>query len=85
MTLGLSFGRICRAEEDTVHDRIIEGYLKEFVETFSLQELDDSEAFEHFINHLVISQDYPDDFELDSVSTGGGSDLGIDGVAIVVN
>jgi hypothetical protein len=68
-----------------VHDRIIEGYLKDFVEVQGLHDLDPTQAFEYFINHLIISRDYPEPFELDDISVGGGSDLGIDGLGIIVN
>jgi len=44
-------------------------------------EIDESILFEHFANYCVVSQDYGEEFELDDVHTGGGDDLGIDGLA----
>lgn len=43
------------------------------------------ELFEHFVNFCVISNEYGEEFDVDEVHTGGGDDLGIDGLAIIVN
>jgi hypothetical protein len=42
-------------------------------------------VFEHFANFCVVSQDYGEEFDVDDVHTGGGDDLGMDGLAIIVN
>ena len=47
--------------------------------------MDDATLFEHFANFCVVSQDYGEEFDVDDVHTGGGDDLGIDGLAIIVN
>jgi hypothetical protein len=46
---------------------------------------DDATVFEHFANFCVVSQDYGEEFDVDDVHTGGGDDLGMDGLAIIVN
>ncbi len=68
-----------------MRDRIIDAYLKDFLDQFGLAGLDESEAFEHFVNHSVISRHHPEGFEPYDVSVGGGGDLGIDGIGILVN
>lgn len=68
-----------------MQDRIVEGYLKDFIKSEQLEHLDDAQAFERFVNFCVISRDHPDTFELEDVSVGGTGDLGIDGLAILVN
>jgi cold shock CspA family protein len=68
-----------------MRDRIIESYLKDFVEQFALNELAESEAFERFVNHCLLSRHHPESFDPDEVSVGGPGDLGLDGVAILVN
>lgn len=50
----------------------------------------ESKSFEYFINHTLLSADYPDIFIgnfdlLDCISVGGGNDTGIDGVGIKIN
>ena len=54
------------------------------------KQLQESKAFEKFVNNTVLSYDYPETFTPDAnllnfVSIGGGNDTGIDGIAIVVN
>jgi len=46
---------------------------------------DDSTLFEHFVNFCIVSQEYGEEFDIDDIHVGGGDDLGIDGLAIVVN
>jgi len=66
-------------------DRILASYLGAFVDQFGLGGLNETEAFEYFVNHCVVSKYHPDSFDPESVSVGGGGDLGLDGVAVVVN
>ena len=63
---------------------------KNLVSTFSQEQtlpndLDASTIFEHFSNFCVLSREYGEEFEIEDVHTGGGDDLGIDGLAIIVN
>lgn len=41
--------------------------------------------FEHFSNFCVVSSEYQETFDIQDVHVGGGNDLQIDGVAIIVN
>ncbi len=45
----------------------------------------ESEAFELFANYCVVSDAHDEEFDVSDVHTGGGDDLGLDGIAIVVN
>lgn len=66
-------------------DRILESYLKDFVEQYSLGDLNESTSFEHLVGHCIISKHSPENFEPDDVIVGGAGDLGLDAVGIVVN
>lgn len=45
----------------------------------------DAELFEHFANFCAISNEYGEEFDVQDVHTGGTDDLGIDGLAVIVN
>lgn len=47
--------------------------------------LSDADTFEHFANYCVISDAYDDEFDVHNVGVGGGNDLGLDGIAVIVN
>jgi hypothetical protein len=66
-------------------DRIIEGLLKDFALEYQLDEKDDADLFEHFVNYCVISRVESESFDLNTVRVAGGGDTGIDGIAIIVN
>jgi hypothetical protein len=77
-------------------DRITERYVTEFSAEYHLEELNDAERFEHFAAFCVIKQHHNIHFDTDEVVTGdqqrnqngndgGGTDTGIDAVAIIVN
>jgi hypothetical protein len=66
-------------------DRILAAYLKDFGQQFGLADLGEAEAFEQFTNYCVISKHHPDRFDPDDVTVGGGGDLGLDGVGMLVN
>ena len=68
-----------------MNDRILTAYLNEFVEEFGYQSLKETDAFELFTSYFVVSKYSPEKFEPDEVGTGGPSDLGMDGIGIVVN
>ncbi|WP_394847385.1 AIPR family protein [Pendulispora brunnea] len=65
-------------------DRITKGIVDEFRESQSLQKLPDDKAFERLCNHCIVSREI-EEFNVEDVSTGGGGDGGIDGLAIIVN
>ncbi|ANS29899.1 AIPR protein [Rhodococcus opacus] len=66
-------------------DRILQNYLDTFQSEQSLPKTDKSTTFEHFVNYIVIHELYGDEFNVMDVHTGGGGDLAIDGIAIIVN
>ena len=66
-------------------DRFLAAYLKDFTDDFGLAEFDENELFEHFVNYSIISKHHPESFQPEDVAVGGSGDLGIDGLAIVVN
>lgn len=67
-------------------DRITRSYLNEFRDEQTLAEsMPESELFELFAIQCVVSGVHDDEFDCSELSTGGGSDLGIDGIAIIVN
>lgn len=60
------------------------------VQSFKIDEGFDSATpadvlFEHFANFCILSHEYTDEFDLEDIHTGGGDDLGIDGIAVIVN
>jgi len=64
--------------------RIIKSHLDNFSKSFSLDDLDEAEQFEMFVNYAVLTPKVSTTFELGDVTTGEGDD-GIDGVAIIVD
>ena len=66
-------------------DVILEGYLKNFSDKFDYSDEKIDTQFEHFVNYNIVSKSYPREMNLDVISTGGNDDIGIDGVAILVN
>jgi len=47
--------------------------------------IDDAVLLEHFVNFCAVSNEYGEEFDVEELHTGGGDDLGIDGVAVIVN
>lgn len=66
-------------------DRITSSLLKDFVASHGLEKLPESEAFEHFANYAVLFGELSDTFELDDVRVGQDGNVGIDGLAAIVN
>lgn len=66
-------------------DRILQNYLDTFQSEQSMPKTDKSTAFEHFVNYITVHEMYGDEFNVTDVHTGGGGDLAIDGIAILVN
>lgn len=66
-------------------DQIVSSYLATFNDQFQLGDLNESESFEHFVNHCLISKHHADPFDPRDVTIGGSGDLGLDGVGILVN
>jgi AIPR protein len=66
-------------------DRITKSLLAEFSEDNSLFMLNESKKFEHFASYLLTSRHFTDSFSSEDVCVGGGGDIGIDGISIIVN
>lgn len=69
---------------------IINARFKQFKAKNGLEEMQDSFAFEKFVNYTICTLHHPDAFSADSelldfVCVGGADDMGIDGIAIKVN
>ncbi|HBP5700052.1 TPA: AIPR family protein [Pseudomonas aeruginosa] len=66
-------------------DQILESYVDDFANAEGFSRLNPPERFERFVNYCVVSKQYPRDFDIESLSVGGGDDIGTDGIAITVN
>lgn len=66
-------------------DRVTSGLVENFLTTFGLNAGSESKEFEYFCNYSIISKEFPETFDINIVSPGGGNDTGIDGLAIIVN
>jgi len=67
-------------------DLVTQNLLAAFKSEESLAaDTDDSVLFEHFVNFCAVSNEYGEEFDVQDLHTGGGDDLGIDGLAIIVN
>lgn len=68
-----------------MNDIILKSYLEKFSEKFDLAELPADTLFEYFVNYNLVSKSYPKDLNIEILSTRGSHDIGIDGIAILVN
>ncbi|NUT53604.1 MAG: AIPR family protein [Saccharothrix sp.] len=66
-------------------DRIITGLVDEFQKSYALAELTQSEVFEAFAAYCVLNSYYEEDFNPDEFRTGGGNDLGIDAIGVLID
>ncbi len=67
-------------------DLVTKNLMKTFQQEESLQsESDEAVLFEHFANFCALASEYGDEFDVEDIHTGGGDDLGIDGIAVIVN
>lgn len=63
---------------------------KNLLKTFQTEEslpvnITEGVLFEHFANFCVTSKEYNEEFDLEHIHTGEGGDMGMDGIAILVN
>jgi hypothetical protein len=65
-------------------DVVTQSLLREFAESQKIDGLPQSDQFEAFVNYVVVSDIYPEEFDFNLVATGPG-EFGIDGIAIIVN
>lgn len=67
-------------------DRVTESFVNKFVEEHELTRLPGEDQFEHFTTFITVRRHYNGEtFDTTDIHTGGGGDLGIDSVAILVN
>lgn len=67
-------------------DRVTESFLAEFAEEHELEKLKQDQQFEHFAAFVTVRRHYNGEtFDTDDIHIGGGGDLGIDAVAVLVN
>ncbi|MGY3138019.1 hypothetical protein ACVWZM_008701 [Bradyrhizobium sp. USDA 4501] len=66
-------------------DLITSSLLNDFTKEFQLDDLPESERFEHFTAYVTIRRHYSEIFDTSDVAVGSGNDLGIDAIAIIVN
>jgi AIPR protein len=65
-------------------DVVTQSLLKEFAGSQKIDSLAQADQFEAFVNYIVVSDIYPEEFDFNIVATGHG-EFGIDGIAIIVN
>jgi hypothetical protein len=67
-------------------DRITKSYLAAFkAEQLLVEDSSDSDTFELFASYCVVADLYDEEFDFADVHVGGPDDLGLDGIAIIVN
>ena len=64
--------------------QVIKAYLKDFIKEFEYENYKESVQFEMFVNYCVISKHYPEQFDVESITTFEGEE-GIDGVAVIID
>ncbi|MGW5144725.1 AIPR family protein [Rhodococcus koreensis] len=60
-------------------------YVEEFKRSEELGRYSDPDVFEMFCTYCAISEIHHDSIDITEAHTGGGADLGIDGIAIFIN
>ena len=72
-----------------IKDQIIKGNLADFQAEFNYRELNEDNAFERFVNYLLLSRINSKIFEdndyIEKISIDDGQNFGIDGIALLVN
>jgi cold shock CspA family protein len=68
-----------------MEDRILESYIKDFSSQYGLEKLSSQLLFSYFVNYCVISRQTAAALSLDDFDVDGGQDLGLDGIAILIN
>jgi len=65
-------------------DVVTRSLLKEFSESQKITSASECDQFEHFVNYIVVSDLFQEEFDFNIVSTGAG-EFGLDGIALIVN
>ncbi|RTM15165.1 MAG: AIPR protein [Bradyrhizobiaceae bacterium] len=66
-------------------DLITSSLLSDFTKEFQLDDLPESERFEHFTAYVTVRRHYSEIFDTSDITVGEGNDLGIDAIATIVN
>lgn len=67
-------------------DIVTRNLIKNFqVEEGLPEDITEPILFEHFANFCVLSKEYNEEFALEDIHTGEGSDVGFDGIGIIIN
>lgn len=64
--------------------RITAGLLRDFVASYELNEMSESDQFERLVNHCVITPEAVEGYDLADVTSGSGDD-GLDGCCILID
>lgn len=65
-------------------DQITKAFVDQFASAEGLLALPDADRFERFVNFCVVSAEHSDSFDVEEIS-GPGDEVGIDGLAVLVN
>ncbi len=65
-------------------DPVTQSLLKEFIASQQIVAADQTQQFEHFVNYIIVSDLFSEEFDVEHVATGAG-EFGIDGICIIVN
>jgi len=65
-------------------DVVTQSLLKDFASSQKIEGQSSSELFESFVNYIVVSDLYPEEFDFNVIAAGQG-EFGIDGICIIVN
>ena len=65
-------------------DVVTQSLLKEFVASQKIDGLGQADQFEAFVNYIVVSDIFSEEFDFGMISTGKG-EFGLDGIAVIVN
>ena len=65
-------------------NQIVASFLGTHIEEYEIQSFSKEDAFEHFINRLVVNKYTTERFDPSDVMTNAG-EIGLDGIAIVIN
>lgn len=70
-----------------IRDQIIKGNLNEFQTEFNYLDLKEDDAFERFVNYLLLtrinSKIFEDNDYIEKISIDNGQNFGIDGIALL--
>jgi cold shock CspA family protein len=66
-------------------DKILASYVEDFAEKQGFGGLPPAEQFHHFVNYCLVSRATSESFDIEDLSTEGDGDIGVDGVAVLVN